>query len=82
MQFSNKTYDRLKLVRLFIMAFATLYLTFGRIWTGIVELPYPEQVAASLMAINTFLDATLLDSSKKYQDRINGVDGDDEWPNV
>lgn len=69
---SNKTYDTLKVVKIFLAALATLYLAFGSIWKGIVELPYPEQVAASITAIITFLDALMYDSSKKYAKRING----------
>lgn len=69
---SNKTYDTLKIVKGALAALATLYLTFGTIWTGIIELPYPEQVAASITAIITFLEALMYDSSKKYAKRVNG----------
>lgn len=82
MKLSNAVYDRLKIVRFVLMIVATLYLTIGEIWAGIVPLPYPEQIAATIMAIATALDGTLLDSSKKYAARINGKDGVDTWDNV
>lgn len=72
MKMSSKTYDILKIVRFVLMLVATLYLTIGEIWTGIYPLPYPEQIAGTLMAIATALDGTLYDSSKKYAKRING----------
>ena len=64
---NNKVYDVLKWIqRLFIPAFATLYLALGGIWEGIVYLPYPEQVAATLMAIDTFLGVILGISAANY----------------
>lgn len=64
---SNKTYDILKYVqRIAIPAVATLYLALGSIWQGIIELPYPEQVAATLTAIDTFMGVCLGISSAKY----------------
>ena len=72
MKMSSKTYDALKVVRLVLMTVATIYVTFGQIWTGIIPLPYPDQVSATLVVIATALDGTLFDSSKKYAARING----------
>ena len=64
---SNKVYDVLKWVqRLLLPAVGTLYLSLGSIWEGIVPLPYPEQVAASIMAVDTFLGVVLGLSSAKY----------------
>lgn len=81
MKLSNAVYDRLKIVRLILMTAATIYVTFGQIWTGIIPLPYPDQVSATLVVIATALDGTLFDSSKKYAARINGKDGAGTWDN-
>ena len=72
LKMSNKIYDTLKVVRLILMTAATIYVTFGQIWTGIIPLPYPDQVSATLIVIATALDGTLFDSSKKYAARVNG----------
>lgn len=66
-QMSNKTYDILKYVqRIAIPAVATLYLALGSIWQGIIDLPYPEQVAATLTAIDTFMGVCLGIASSNY----------------
>lgn len=63
----NSTYDKLKWVaQILLPAAATLYLALGGIWQGIVTLPYPEQVAASIMAVDTFLGVLLGISSSNY----------------
>ena len=68
MKMSNKTYDILKFVAQIVLpAIATLYLTLGSIWTGIFEFPYPEQVSATIMAIDTFLGVLLGISSANYK---------------
>ena len=67
MKMSNKTYDILKWIqRLLLPAIATLYLSLGAIWKDVFPLPYPEQVAATLMALDTFLGALLGITSSKY----------------
>lgn len=64
---SNKTYDILKWIqRLLLPALSTLYLALGSIWQGIIPLPYPEQVAATVMAVDTFLGVVLGLSSARY----------------
>lgn len=79
MKMSNKVYDVLKWVqRLLLPALGTLYLALGSIWKGILPLPYPEQVAATIMAVDTFLGALLGISSAKY---YNEMGGDEEWHN-
>lgn len=79
MKMSNSVYDVLKWVqRLLLPAVGTLYLSLGSIWSGIVSLPYPEQVAATIMAIDTFLGVLLGLSSAKYYAEIGGGG---EWDN-
>lgn len=63
----NVWYDKLKWVqRLLLPALATLYLALGAIWKDIVPLPYPEQVAATITAVDTFLGAVLGISARNY----------------
>lgn len=64
MKMSNKTYDILKNIALYVLpALATLILTLGGIW----GIPYAEAIAATITAIDTFLGAILGISSNKYQ---------------
>lgn len=64
MQMSNKTYDLLKYIALYVLpALATLVLTLGNIW----GLPYTEAIAGTITAIDTFLGAILGISAKEYQ---------------
>ena len=61
-------YDVLKWVqRLFLPALATCYLALGSIWDGIINLPYPEQISATIMAIDTFLGVILGISTANYK---------------
>ena len=61
-------YDILKWVqRLFLPALATLYLALGSIWKDIIYLPYPEQVAATITAVDTFLGVILGISTANYK---------------
>lgn len=63
----NKIYDWLKWVqRLLLPAIATLYLALGAIWKDIIYLPYPEQVAATITAVDTFLGVILGISTANY----------------
>lgn len=63
MKMSNKTYDILKDIALYIMpALATLILTLGGIW----GIPYAEAIAATITALDTFLGAILKISSNNY----------------
>ena len=60
---SNKVYDVLKFVAQIVLpAIATLYVTLAGIW----GLPYSEQIAGTVMAVDTFLGAILMLSSKNY----------------
>ena len=63
---SNKTYDILKNVALIILpALATLWLTISKIW----GLPYGEEIAATITAIDVFLGALLKVSSRFYEEK-------------
>ena len=60
---SNKVYDVLKFIAQIVLpAIATLYVTLAGIW----GLPYSEQIAGTVMAVDTFLGAILMLSSKNY----------------
>lgn len=60
---SNKVYDALKFIAQIVLpAIATLYVTLAGIW----GLPYSEQIAGTVMAVDTFLGAILMLSSKNY----------------
>lgn len=63
MKLQNSTYDKLKFICLFVLpALATFTLTI----TGIWGLPYGEQIAATITAIDTLLGALLGISTAKY----------------
>ena len=60
---SNKVYDILKFIAQIVLpALATFYVTIASLW----ELPYPEEISGTVMAIDTFLGAILMISSNKY----------------
>lgn len=64
---SNKTYDILKYIALFVMpALATLVLTLTQIW----GIPHGEAIAATITALDTFLGAILKISSNNYYANI------------
>ena len=63
---SNKTYDILKNIALIVLpALATLWLTISKIW----GLPYGEEIAATITAVDVFLGALLKISSSIYADK-------------
>lgn len=63
MKMSNKTYDILKDIALYVLPpLATLILALGNIW----GIPYAEAIAATITAIDTFLGAVLKISSINY----------------
>lgn len=65
---NDKVYDVLKWIqRLLLPAIATLYLALGSIWKDIIYLPYPEQVAATITAVDTFLGVILGISTANYK---------------
>ena len=69
MKMSNKTYDILKDIALYVLpALATLILALGNIW----GIPYAEAIAATITAIDTFLGAVLKISSINYDKEQKG----------
>lgn len=73
MKMSNKTYDILKNIALYVLpALATLILTLGGIW----GIPYAEAIAATITAIDTFLGAILKISSNEYQKAQKGAENE------
>lgn len=73
MQMSNKTYDTLKYIALYVLpALATLILTLGGIW----GIPYAEAIAATITATDTFLGAILKISSNEYQKAQKGAENE------
>jgi len=71
---SGKTYKILKyLFSIAFPAISVFYITLSDIWTGIINLPYPEQVAATLAAITVLGNALMGLSAEKYDSmRKNG----------
>lgn len=73
MKMTNKTYDVLKNVALYILpALATLILSLGSIWS----LPYCEAIAATVTALDTFLGSVLKISSNKYAEAQEESEGE------
>lgn len=63
MKLSNSQYDKLKLAVMVILpAFATFYTTVGKIWNW----PLTTEIVATIVALTTFLGASLQISSKNY----------------
>ena len=63
---SNKTYDILKDIALYVMpALATLMLSLGNIW----GIPHAEAIAGTITALDTFLGAVLKVSSIRYAEQ-------------
>ena len=73
MKLSNKTYDILKWVALVVIpASATLVLTVGKIW----ELPYYDNIGATISAVGLFIAAIIGVSSRDfYQIEPMDIDG-------
>lgn len=76
---SNKTYDTLKNLCLIVIPFLAFISTLCEIW----EVPYTEQITASLVAVETFLGAFVKISNVNYTKkkeelaetrRLNGQD--------
>ena len=62
---NNKTYDLLKEIALTVLpALSVLYLALAGLW----DLPYPQQVSGTIMAVDTFLGALLHVSTKQYNE--------------
>lgn len=66
---TNETYDRIKWIALiFLPALGTLYYAVAIIW----NLPYAEEVVATITAIDTFLGALVKYSADKYYTNMLG----------
>lgn len=64
---SNSVYDALKNIALIVLpALATLVLTVFKIWS----IPFGEEIAATITAIDVFLGAILKISSSFYKDKV------------
>lgn len=71
MNMSNKTYDTLKWIAMYLLpALGTLYFTLAGIW----NFPYGEQIVGTITAIDTCLGVVLGISTAKY----NKKSGDTE----
>ena len=65
MRLSNKTYDVLKYIALIVLpALAVFYAALSKIWPG---MPYPVEIPATIMAVDTLLGELLKLSSDKYK---------------
>ena len=67
MKLSNKVYDVLKWIAMYLLpAAGTLYFAIASIW----GLPYGEQVVGTITAIDTFLGVLLGISTAQYKKNI------------
>jgi hypothetical protein len=63
LEMKEKTYDVLKYIAQVVLpALGTLYFALAGIW----GLPYGEQIVGTITAVDTFLGAILMLSSKNY----------------
>lgn len=67
MQLSNKTYDFLKWIAMYLLpALGTLYFALAGIW----GFPYGEEVVGTITALDTFLGVILGISSVQYEKEL------------
>lgn len=60
----EQLYHKLKYIAQVVLpAFATLYFTLAGLW----ELPYPDEISKTIIAIDTFMGIVLRISEKNYQ---------------
>lgn len=60
----NKTYDILKwIAQIVLPAIATFYVTVASLW----NLPFPEEISGTIMAVDTLLGAILMISSANFK---------------
>lgn len=60
----EQLYHKLKYIAQVVLpAFATLYFTVAGLW----ELPYPDEISKTIIAIDTFMGIVLRISEKNYQ---------------
>lgn len=61
---SNKMYDILKwIAQIVLPAIATFYVTIASLW----NLPFPDEISGTVMAVDTLLGAILMISSENYK---------------
>lgn len=64
MKLTNKTYDILKWIALYLLpALGTLYFALAGIW----HFPYGEEIVGTITAVDTFLGVLLGISSSQYK---------------
>lgn len=64
MKFSNRTYDVLKWIAMYLLpALGTLYFALAGIW----GFPYGEQIVGTITAVDTFLGVILGISTAQYR---------------
>jgi hypothetical protein len=69
---TGKTYDILKFMAMVVLpALATLYLSLGQLW----DWPSTQEVAASIVLVNTFLGALLQLNARSYYKNDKNYDG-------
>lgn len=69
MKLSNKVYDILKWIAMYLLpAAGTLYFALSGIW----GLPYGEQIVGTITAIDTFIGVILGISTSQYKKAENG----------
>lgn len=67
MKLSNRTYDILKWIAMYLLpAIGTLYFAIASIW----NLPYGEQVVGTITAIDTFLGVILGISTTQWKNAL------------
>ena len=62
MKLSDKAYDVMKLLAIFILPLAALVTSLSEIW----GIPYGQQISQTLLALNVFLGAIIKTSSDSY----------------
>jgi hypothetical protein len=78
MKLSNKTYDILKWVAMYLLpALGTLYFALASIW----GMPYGEEIIGTITAIDTFLGAILGISTAKYKKSVDEKEGENDEDN-
>lgn len=71
MKLSNKVYDILKWIAMYLLpALGTLYFALAGIW----NFPYGEQVVGTITAVDTFLGVLLGISTAQYQKDKNTIE--------
>ena len=71
MKLSNKVYDVLKWIAMYLLpALGTLYFALAGIW----NFPYGEQVVGTITSVDTFLGVLLGISTAQYQKDKNTIE--------